>query len=309
MPVPSLRDPLRSATRAACTSIACAALIAACAVTSRGAGDTKVALVIGNAAYENALELRNPVNDAADMCSTLHKLGFKALCHTNLRDRADFEARVKEYVAQLVPGSVGVFYYSGHGVQVDSASFLVPTRVQPAAATENPQRMLYAVPDLLRDLDHRRTKFQLVILDACRTDLFPQAQSPSGSAPGSKGPNGAVRPPPIKAPETSRQVGSGLAAITNAPAETVVFYATAAKAAAYDGDGRNGPLTKHILDHIGTIGLKVEEFFKRVTLGVVTETTRRYEERQTPFTYGSLSGDFCFAGCWRPNDGVVPPAN
>jgi hypothetical protein len=85
----------------------------------------------------------------------------------------------------------------------------------------------------------------------------------------------------------------------------MVLYATASKDAAFDGEGRNGPLTKHVLEHIGTKGLPVEEFIKRVTMGVETETARDYRKRQTPFIYGSFSGKFCFAGC--PGEGEVPP--
>ena len=75
-----------------------------------------------------------------------------------------------------------------------------------------------------------------------------------------------------------------------------MFYATASKEAAYDGAGRNGPLTRHILDHIRTRNLKIEDFFKLVTSGVRNET-RGYRKPQTPYTYSSFSGQFCFAGC------------
>ena len=87
----------------------------------------------------------------------------------------------------------------------------------------------------------------------------------------------------------------------------MVLYATASKEAAFDGAGRNGPLTRHILQHIGTRGLPVEDFIKRVTMGVETETLRDYRKRQTPYIYGSFSGKFCFAGC--PGDADVPPLN
>jgi uncharacterized caspase-like protein len=86
----------------------------------------------------------------------------------------------------------------------------------------------------------------------------------------------------------------------------MVLYATASKEAAFDGEGRNGPLTKHLLQHIGTRGLTVEELIKRVTAGVETETLRDFRKRQTPFIYGSFSGRFCFAGC--PGESDVPPA-
>jgi uncharacterized caspase-like protein len=303
MPPPSLDTWIRRSVFAAC-----AALLAACTTTPREPGTTKLALVIGNAAYENAPALKNPVNDANDMCAALRKLGFKTLCHTNLRDRAEFDARVGDYINQLGPSSVGVVFYSGHGVQADEANFLIPTQVQPKAATEDPLRVLYPLNELFMRLEKRPTKFQLVILDACRTDLFAQAPRPAGG----RGPDAvAVTIAPtglVRALEAVGRASYGLAPITNAPPGTVVFYATASKAAAYDGAGRNGPLTKHILANIGTPNLYVRDLLARVTTGVKSET-RDYKERQTPFTYGSLDNEeFCFAGC-RGVGFAPPPMN
>ena len=90
----------------------CAAMLAACAVAPGKAKSVRIALVIGNSAYENAPALNNPVNDATDMCAALKKLGFHTLCHTNLRDRAEFETRVREYTDLLKPGSESVRRYS-----------------------------------------------------------------------------------------------------------------------------------------------------------------------------------------------------
>lgn len=298
MPLFSLCVLFRRATLAAC-----AALLVACAAAPRDAGSAKLALVIGNAAYDNAPALVNPVNDAADMCAALTRLGFKTLCHTNVRDRAEFDAVVKNYVDRLGPQSVGVFYYSGHGVQAGNANYLIPTQVQPAVATEDPRRVLYGVEDLYVQLRTKPVKFQLVVLDACRTDLFAQApRQPAG-----RGPNTVARSSLIRALEIAGAGGNGLGPINDAPPATMVFYATAAKDAAFDGEGRNGPLTKHILLHIGTRGQLVEDFIKSVTVGVETETLRDYRKRQTPFIYGSFSGKFCFAGC--PGEGWVPPLN
>ena len=298
MPVPYLVALLRLTALAACT-----ALLAACAATPRGGGSAKLALVIGNAAYENAPTLRNPTNDAADMCAALRRVGFTTLCHTNLRDRAEFDARVKDYVDQLGPNSVGVFYYSGHGVQASNANFLIPTQVQPKTAAEDPLRVLYSVDDLFDRLRQKPTRFQLVILDACRTDLFapPAPRQPSG-----RGLNTTARPSLIRSLETVGRANTGLARINDAPPGTMVLYATASKEAASDGVGRNGPLTEHILRHIGTYGLPVMDFISRVTKGMETETPVHDGRRQTPYIYGSFSGKFCFAGC---DDIPLPPVN
>ncbi|MET0335681.1 MAG: caspase family protein [Rhizobacter sp.] len=279
----------------------CLVLLSGCA-SGPGKAD-KVALVIGNGAYDSVVKLTNPTNDAADMCSSLRKLGFKTMCHNNVRDRAEFDARVKEYVAALENGAVGVFYYSGHGVQAGHGNYLIPTQVKIKSATDDPTRVLYPVDDLFDRIRQKRSRFQLVILDACRADLFAQSHTP-----GSRAVSAAPRSDLVRALETVSRASNGLAPIKDAPPGTIVLYATASKDLAFDGDGRNGPLTKHILEHIETRGLYVEEFIKRVTLGVEQETFRKYKKRQTPFIYGSFSGKFCFAGCPGDNDVPVPPS-
>ena len=281
-----------------------AGLLASCAAGPRGA-PARLALVIGNGAYENVVPLKNPTNDAADMCAALQKVGFKTLCFTNLRDRAEFDARVTDYVNQLGPNTEGVVYYSGHGVQAGKANYLIPTQVQLRSATENPTRVLYDVDDLFDRLGKKRTKFQLVILDACRADLFAPTprQTARTDAAGATGSRSLL----VRALENVPGAGNGLHPIKDAPAGTMVLFATASKDVAFDGEGRNGPLTKHILQHVGTREIYVEEFFKRVTLGVEQETLKKFNKRQSPFIYGSFSGKFCFAGC-PPGDPVpVPP--
>lgn len=278
----------------------CLSLLTACTTGSRGA-PSKLALVIGNAAYENAAPLANPVNDAKDMCAALERLGFTTLCHTNVRDRAEFDARVRDYVGRLDAASVGVVFYSGHGVQAGNANYLIPTQVQPKSVADDPTRVLYAVDDLFERLAQRPTKFQLVILDACRTDLF--ARPPRQTATAQAGRSALIR-----ALEGVAGAGNGLQPIKDAPAGTMVLYATASRDTAFDGEGRNGPLTKHILEHIGTQGIFVEEFIKRVTLGVERETLKDYRKRQTPYVYGSFGGRFCFAGCPGERDVPVPPS-
>jgi uncharacterized caspase-like protein len=283
------------------SSAASLALLSGCGSTPRGAAPARVALVIGNAAYENAPALVNPANDARDMCAALGRLDFKTLCHVNVRDRAEFDARVREYAEQLGPGTVGVFFYSGHGVQSANANFLIPTQAQTKTAKEDPLRGLYGVEDLFDRLRGKPTRFQLVILDACRTELLVPGTA-GGRSTGSSATPGLIR-----SLQTVARASDGLGPIKDAPPDTLVLYATASKDGAYDGDGRNGPLTKHVLAHIGARGLYVEDFLKLVTTGVQTETARAYGRRQTPFVYGSFGGRFCFAGC--PNIIGPPPIN
>ena len=290
-------------------ALALLALLAGCQTTGREApAPPRVALVIGNAAYENARPLNNPVNDAQDMCAALRRLGFQTTCRTNVRSRAEFSALLDEHANRLGPASVGVVYYAGHGVQVGGANFLVPTQDAPGSQTRNPLTALYGIDDLFDLLRSRPARLNVLMLDACRTELFGDPVLAAGG-------RGKVATPAAAAPtrlmrdlQALPRSGSGLATIRDAPPRTMVFYATAAKAAAFDGEGRNGPLTKHILRHIGTRGQTLEDFFKRVTEGVESETERELAKRQSPFTYGSFTGRFCFAGC--PGEGgEMPPIN
>ena len=262
--------------RRALGGLGLAALLGACSwLPTRPEPAPRVALVIGNAAYEGALALVKPAHDAADMCAQLRRLGFRTLCHTNLRDRDAFDAKVREYVAQLGPRTTGLVFYSGHGVQAGNANYLIPTTARPGVAAQAPAKVLYPLDELFQRLRERPVRFQMVILDACRTDL------PAAPA--------------------------GLAAISDAPPDTLVLYATAAKGTAFEGEGRNGPLTKHVLAHIGTRGQTVEQFIRNVTRAVDEDTTQNYGRRQTPHVYGALGSRFCFASC--PWDVDVLPFN
>ena len=281
-------------------TLASLAWLAACALAPQ-ASSPRVALVIGNAAYENAPALNNPANDAADMCAALKHDGFTTTCLTNLRDRAEFDAQVRAYVDRLTPDTIGVVFYSGHGVQAGGANFLIPTAVLPRAIGEDPLRVLYGVDELFDRLRQKPTRFQMVILDACRTELFAQPPRPVGPVAARPVARSAL----VRALESVPQVGNGLAPIKDAPPGTMVLYATASREAAYDGRGRNGPLTKHILANIETRDLPVRDFIERVTVGVDTETRRDYGKAMTPFVYGSFSGKFCFAGC--PDAPVIMP--
>ncbi len=265
-----------------------------------GTAPARLALVIGNAGYENAAPLKNPGNDAADMCAALGRLGFTTLCHTDVPDRAAFRARVQDYVDKLAPGAVGVVYFAGHGVQAGGANYLIPTQAQPASVMADPRAVLYGLDELFTALARTRPSFQLVVLDACRTDLF-------GAPAGGRGVD-ARRSTLLRALQSAPGVGNGLQTIQEAPPSTMVLYATASKDAAYDGKGRNGPLTQQLLRHIGTRDVAVEDVLKLVIQGVHTDTARDYGRPQTPYIYGSFGGRFCFAGCPGDSRRAVPPA-
>jgi uncharacterized caspase-like protein len=257
------------------------------------AAPARLALVIGNAQYETVAALRNPANDAQDICATLQAMRFRTLCHTNVRDRAEFDRRVREYVALLGPETIGVVYYSGHGVQARGANFLIPTQAQVGSATDDPTRVLYGLQELFERLREQRARLQFVVLDACRSDLFGASST-------------ATRSVLVRSLETTARATGGMAQIADAPPATAVLYATAAGGAAYDGRDRNGPMTQVLLRHLRVTGLKLKDLIDVVTKDVQADTKRDYGRAMTPFSYGSYDGEVCLGGCLLPPVSVVP---
>jgi len=222
-------------------------------------GDPRTALVIGNADYESA-PLRNPVNDAREIAKTLRGLGFSVQLLEDASQK-QMKRAIDRFGEQLRDGGVGLFYYSGHGIQVSGRNYLVPLKAEIASE----QDVEYESVDagrVLAKMDAARNGMNLVILDACRNN--PYARS-------------------------FRSDSQGLATL-NAPSGTFIAYATAPGSVASDGTGRNGLYTGELVRHMNTPGLKLEEVFKRVRADVQEKSGNA----QVPWDASSLTGDFFF---------------
>ncbi|HUL10457.1 MAG TPA: caspase family protein [Candidatus Acidoferrum sp.] len=228
---------------------------------ARSAGEDRIALVIGNAAYKIGA-LQNPVNDARAMATVLKQLGFQVILRENA-SKQQMEQAVSEFGHALTPGSVALFYYAGHGLQLNGHNFLVP--VDAEIATEPDVRLQTLDSDAIVDqLVASGSDVNLMILDACRNNPFEQR---------------------------FRSQGGGLAQI-DAPKGTLIAYATAPGHVASDGAGGNGLYTAKLIDAMKTPGIPIEEMFKRVRIAVSQATS----DAQTPWEASSLVGDFYFSG-------------
>ncbi|WP_374356058.1 caspase family protein [Chitinimonas sp.] len=228
----------------------------------------RVALVIGNGAYTNAPSLRNPVNDANDVCDAFRKLGFETRCQLNIKTAASLRAHIQSLASALGPGDVGVFYYAGHAVQVAGENYLIPTEANLRTPTALDAEAVN-VKVLMQALDGVHNRLSLVVLDACRSNPW----------------------------LNNKQALHGLARMEFVPAGTIVVYATGANEEAFDGDGRNGTLTQHFLRNLTVPQLSVEEMIKRVSAGVQNDSLLAFGRKQTPYVYTSFTGEYCFAGC------------
>jgi hypothetical protein len=232
----------------------------------------KVALIIGNGHYKYVSALTNPTNDAQLMASNLQSEGFKLVDGKALLDldKPAFERALQKFgdeiqTSKLKGATVALFYYAGHGMQIDGVNYLVPISANPNKASDAPLQMV-AADAALNQMQDGGARLKIVILDACRNNPF-------------RG--------------ISRSLGSGLASM-NAPDGTLIAYATKPDGVAADGNGRDSPYSEALVESFRKPGLGLFDVFNDAALTV----KRKTGDAQQPWTAASaIEGKFCFAGC------------
>src|SRR5262249_51197001 len=131
---------------------------------------TRVALVIGNGKYVGQPQLPNPPNDAQDMTSALEGVGFKVITGLNV-DKATFDAKLHEFARSAQDADVALFFYSGHGMQINGGNYLTPIDAPQTQADIEFQTV--TLDFVQKVLDRAKTK--IVVLDACRNNPFASA--------------------------------------------------------------------------------------------------------------------------------------
>jgi formylglycine-generating enzyme required for sulfatase activity len=235
------------------------------------AAEPRIALVIGNSEYASG-PLPNPANDAKMIGETLGNLGFEVIARRNA-DQNTMKRAIQEFGSRLEkagPGAVGLFYYAGHGVQLNGRNYLIPTTAQ--IDREGDVEIEAVSADwVIEQMRYARNRLNIVILDACRNNPFTRSM---------------------------RSVDRGLATM-DAPAGILIAYSTAPGAVAADGSGRNSPYTEALSQAMRDLHEPVEQVFKRVRVGVMGATSGK----QVPWESSSLTGDFYFAA---PKPGSAP---
>src|SRR5262249_52185325 len=127
--------------------------------------EKRVALVIGNSAYQNTSELRNPSNDASDVAAALKRLGFQVTDGRDLDKRA-MERTIRQFGLALEGADIALFFYAGHGIQVGGQNQLIP--VDARLASEGDVDFETLPLSLVLKQMEREAKTSLVLLDACR---------------------------------------------------------------------------------------------------------------------------------------------
>lgn len=279
---------------AACGSLVASSALLAGAPTNGAATEApRYALVIGNARYAELPELPNVVNDLNDMCAALGRLQFKATCIKDIATKALFIESVEAFVAHVPAGANAVLYYAGHAVQVSGENYVIPSH----ASSKDPQGWLpqfVRLSEVFQITERARAALQFIVFDACRDD--PEAAAADVSTRSMAG-RAVLRSLVSSVRGGGRFASYGIAAIRDAPRNTLVLFATGAGSSALDGEGeRNGPLTKHLLKQLEA-QLHLDILVKKVIQAVGDDTEARYKQRQSPSVYGTFAGEFCFNGC------------
>jgi uncharacterized caspase-like protein len=259
-----------------------AAFLLCAGVIPAAHAEKRVALVIGNSAYQSVPKLPNPDNDAKLMSDTLLSLGFFVVgggARLDL-DKSGFDAALEEFSKQLVGADVALFYYAGHGVETHGVNYLVPVDAHPQDEADVFAQMV-STSDILDRLEKSGTRINLVLLDACRDNPFRGVRS------------------------TSR----GLAQMP-APIGTLISFATQPRSVSLDGEGGHSPYTSALVAAMQRPGAGLFKTFNEVGLAVSKATGGQ----QLPWVSSSpISGNFFFTGraepaAVAPNAGPAPRA-
>jgi uncharacterized caspase-like protein len=226
--------------------------------------EKRVALVLGNSAYQNVAPLPNPVNDGAVIAATLKDAGFDVVDSRHDLPASETRRALRDFADRARDADIAVVYYAGHGMELDGANYLIPVDAKLERDTDVYDEA-FSLERILLAVEPAR-QLRLVILDACRDNPFAKI---------------------MKKTVASRAIGRGLAKVEPTSPNTLIAYSAKAGSTALDGDTRNSPFTTALAKHLTTPGLDVRRAFGFVRDDVLKHTGNRQE----PFVYGSLGGD------------------
>jgi len=219
----------------------------------------RLALVVGNGIYPGGIALDNPVNDANLMDSTLQSLDFTVIKILNA-NKAQLEKAIYNFSLKLKDYDVALFYYAGHGIQIDGKNYLIPIDAILNEKTAVKFEAV-AVNFVVDEFENYQNNTNIVILDACRDDPF-----------------------------RSWGRGSNNGFVAMSPASgTIIAFATSVGSTAADGDGMNGLFTTHLAKQI-LIPQSIESVFKKTRIAVQNASNGK----QSPQEWTKLTGDFYF---------------
>ncbi|MFN8254234.1 MAG: caspase family protein [Bacteroidales bacterium] len=235
------------------------------------AQEKRLALVCGNSAYKNGGFLKNPVNDANLMAATLRSLGFDVILKTN-SDLKSMQNTLVEFGNRLKGYDVALFYYAGHGIQVDGDNYLIPVdaRLEEKSLC---QFEALNVDAITKTLVSGNVRLSIIILDACRNNPFKTWM---------------------------RGYSRGFKPVSNQAAGSIIAFATRENEAASDGPGKYGLYTEKLVQQMET-AQNITEVFQNTRI----EVLKASNNQQCPQEWNMLTGNFYFNQTGKPTENVV----
>ena len=247
------------------------AVVMAMLASHSAMANRRVALIIGNAKYEHADTLANTVNDADAIAALLTRAGFDAVDERRNVGVVEFKRAVREFMLSAANADIAVVYYSGHGIEVGGANYMIPIDARLANNFDVEDEAI-ALDRIITATQPAR-RLRLIILDACRDNPFVHAAGRSNET--------------RSLVNVTRSVANGLGSVQPTGTDTLIAYAAKAGSVSYDGTGPNSPFTTALVKHIAEPGLDIRIALGKVRDDVLASTG----DRQEPFVYGSLGGE------------------
>jgi len=221
--------------------------------------DKRIALVIGNSAYQKVAKLVTPASDAVAMTDMLKAAGFDSVETRLDATYADMRGALREFRAKSYDADIALVYYAGHAAYIGGTNYLIPVDAALARDRDTPDEVL-SLDEMMSAVQSAR-KLGLVLLDACREYPYPYKSTKALSR-------------------------SGLAKV-DPPANVLVSFAAKAGSTAADGIGQNSPYTRALLDHLAKPDVNIRLAFDRIREDVLRATANAQE----PSLFGSPSGE------------------
>ena len=240
-------------------SVLCSPLWAGSAFAER-----RVALIIGNSAYQNAPPLPNPSRDARAVAAMFQKSGYDVVSTAYDLGNLDFKRAIRQFEDAAADSDIAVVYYAGHGLEIHGTNYVIPVDAKLASDRDADDEAI-PLDRLVESVDGAK-KLRVIILDACRDNPFSHTMKQQRVA--------------------MRGITAGLSAVEPSGINTLIAYAAKAGSQAEDGHGDHSPFATALIDNLFVPGLDVRLAFGRVRDEVLTKTGNRQE----PFVYGSLGG-------------------
>lgn len=241
----------------------------------------RVALVVGNSEYvADVGRLSNPVNDAFAMATKLRQAGFTVIYRTD-QSRRQMQEALDQFQAELRGADLGLFFFAGHGFQVEDQNYLLMTNTG-RWSQEIVDEYALEVEAVQRLMEAEATA-SVLLIDACRNNPL------MGESVQVADESGRTRTVEVGIGLAGARASAGPdASTTSRPVNSIVAFSASTGQLAYDGqDATNSPFASAILRHLFSPRLDLRILLARVTQDVISAT----RGSQQPQVFSQLASE------------------